>query len=94
MQRFEFCQPVRLRRPTGGGPSNPRGTAAFRGGFQSLPGSSFTEFGAAPATNSFLYSAVAEISFKNGISLAGKFDGESAQHSQTYIGTGRLRYTW
>ena len=67
---------------------------SITGGFQSLPGSSFTEFGAAPATNSFLYSAVAEISFKNGISLAGKFDGESAQHSQTYTGTGRLRYTW
>jgi hypothetical protein len=41
-----------------------------------------------------LASAVAEVSFRNGISLAGKFDGEFAEHSHTYVGTGRLRYTW
>jgi len=50
--------------------------------------------GAAPASDSLLASAVAEVSFRNGISLAGKFDGEFAEHSHTYAGTARLRYTW
>jgi uncharacterized protein with beta-barrel porin domain len=62
--------------------------------FQSLPGSSFTVIGAAPASDSLLASAVAEVSFRNGISLAGKFDGEFAEHSHTDTGTARLRYTW
>jgi outer membrane autotransporter protein len=70
--------------------SDPSMTATF----QSLPGSSFTVFGAAPARDSLLASAVAEVSFRNGISLAGKFDGEFAEHSHTYAGTARLRYTW
>ena len=70
--------------------SDPSMTATF----QSLPGSSFTVFGAAPASDSLLASAVAEVSFRNGISLAGKFDGEFAEHSHTYAGTARLRYTW
>ena len=70
--------------------SDPRMTAAF----QSLPGSSFTVIGAAPVHDSLLASAVAEISFRNGISLAGKFDTELAPRSQTYVGTARLRYTW
>lgn len=70
--------------------SDPRMTAAF----QSLPGSSFTVIGATPAHDSLLASGVAEISFRNGISLAGKFDTELAQRSQTYVGTARLRYTW
>jgi uncharacterized protein with beta-barrel porin domain len=62
--------------------------------FQSLPGSSFTVFGAAPVHDSLLSSAGAEISFNNGFSLAAWFDGEFAEHSQKYAGTGRLRYTW
>jgi outer membrane autotransporter protein len=70
--------------------SNPSITAAFL----SLPGSSFTVFGAAPAHDSLLSSGVAEISFRNGISLAGRFDSEFARHSQIYAGTARLRYTW
>jgi uncharacterized protein with beta-barrel porin domain len=70
--------------------SDTRMTAAF----QSLPGSSFTVIGATPVHDSLLASAVAEISFRNGISLAGKFDTELAQRSQTYVGTARLRYTW
>ena len=62
--------------------------------FVSLPGSNFTEFGAAPARDSWLSSAGAEISLRNGISLAGWFDSELAKRSQTYTGTARLRYTW
>jgi outer membrane autotransporter protein len=70
--------------------SDPSITAAF----QSLLGSSFTVTGATPAHNSLLSSAAAEISFRNGISLAGRFDSELSQHSNTFIGTARLRYTF
>ena len=62
--------------------------------FQSLPGSSFTVTGAAPARDLLLASAGAEIGFRNGFSLAARFDSEFAQHSQKYAGTGWLRYTW
>jgi outer membrane autotransporter protein len=62
--------------------------------FLSLPGSSFTEFGAMPARDSLLTSAGAQIGFGNGVSLAAWFDGEFAEHSQTYAGTARLRYTF
>jgi outer membrane autotransporter protein len=62
--------------------------------FQSLPGSSFTVIGAAPMRDSLLASAGAEISFKNGISLAGLFDSGLAENSQTYSGFARLRYAW
>ena len=62
--------------------------------FQSLPGSSWTVTGAAPAHDLLLASAVAEISFKNGISLAGKCDTELSANSHAYIGTARVRYSW
>jgi len=62
--------------------------------FVSLPGSIFTVTGAAPAHDSLLASAGAQMSFTNGISLLGRFDSELSQHSQTYIGTAQLRYTW
>lgn len=70
--------------------SDPSITASF----QALPGSSFTVTGAAPAKDLLLASAGAEIGFRNGFSLAARFDGEFAQHSQKYAGTGSLRYTW
>jgi hypothetical protein len=60
--------------------------------FQTLPGASFTVFGAAPVHNSLLASAAAEIRLKNGFSFAGKFDGEIASRSQTYAGTGTAQY--
>ncbi len=62
--------------------------------FEALPGSSFTVTGAAPASDLLLASAGAEFGFGNGFSLAAWFDGEFAEHSQKYAGTGRLRYTW
>jgi uncharacterized protein with beta-barrel porin domain len=62
--------------------------------FEALPGSSFTVTGAAPASDLLLASAGAEIGLGNGFSLAAWFDGEFAEHSQKYAGTGRLRYTW
>ena len=70
--------------------SDPR----FAPSFLSLPGASWVETGAVPARDLLLASAVAEISFRNGISLAGKFDAELSPHTQTYIGTARVRYSW
>ena len=62
--------------------------------FQTLPGASFIVNGAAPAKNSALTSAGAELRLANGVILLGKFDGEFASHSSTYAGTGTVRYTW
>jgi outer membrane autotransporter protein len=62
--------------------------------FQSLPGSSFAVTGAAPASDSLLVSAGAEMRMGRGFSLAGWFDGEFARDSQTYGGSVKLRHTW
>ena len=63
-------------------------------GFQTLPGSSFTVNGSGTVPNSALLSAGAEIRFTNGISFGAKFDGEFADRSQTFAGTGTVRYVW
>ena len=62
--------------------------------FQALPGASFIVNGAAPPKDSALASAGAELHMTTNWSLAAKFDGEFAKGSQTYAGTGTLRYTW
>ena len=49
---------------------------------------------AAPPPNSALASAGAELHMTTNWSLPAKFDGEFASGSQTYAGTGTLRYTW
>jgi uncharacterized protein with beta-barrel porin domain len=70
--------------------SDPNITASFL----ALPGSSFTVTGAVPATDLLLASVSSDMSFGNGYSFGLRFDGEFAEHSQKYAGTGRLRYTW
>ncbi|MFL9823426.1 autotransporter domain-containing protein [Rhodoplanes sp. SY1] len=63
--------------------------------FQTLPGApSFVVNGAMPVKDSALTSAGAELRVLNGWSLGARFDGEFADRSQTYAGTGTLRYTW
>jgi outer membrane autotransporter protein len=62
--------------------------------FQALPGASFTVNGATPPKNSALASAGAELNVTRSWSVAGRFDGEFASGSQTYAGTGTVRYTW
>jgi uncharacterized protein with beta-barrel porin domain len=62
--------------------------------FQSLPGSSFIVNGATPPKDSALASVGARLYFSRAWSFAAKFDGEFASGSQTYGGTGTLRYTW
>jgi len=70
--------------------SNP----ALNASFESLPGTSFTVFGAAIARDSALTSTGAQLFFTPNWSLLAKFDGEFAPTSQTYAGSGTLRYTW
>ena len=62
--------------------------------FQSLPGASFTVNGAPIPQNSALTSAGAQLFLTPRWTLIAKFDGEFAPGSQTYAGTGTLRYTW
>jgi outer membrane autotransporter protein len=62
--------------------------------FQALPGASFIVNGAAPAKDSALTSAGAELRYRSGWSLLAKFDGELAGNSQTYAGTGTVQYRW
>ena len=62
--------------------------------FQTLPGASFVVNGAAAPEDSALLSAAAEWRLVNGVTLIGKFDGQFADGSQTYAGTGTIRYAW
>jgi autotransporter-associated beta strand protein len=62
--------------------------------FESLPGASFTVNGAPMPPNSALTTAGAQLFFSANWSLLAKFEGEFANGSQTYAGSGTLRYTW
>jgi autotransporter-associated beta strand protein len=70
--------------------SDPTLSAAF----ESLPGSNFIVNGATIPHDSALTSAGAEIFFTPRWSLLVKFDGDFAPASQTYAGSGTLRYGW
>jgi outer membrane autotransporter protein len=62
--------------------------------FQALPGSNFTVNGAKPPQDSALTSAAAELHINANWTASAKFDGEFASTSQTYAGTGTLKYSW
>jgi autotransporter-associated beta strand protein len=62
--------------------------------FETLPGAGFTVFGAAIPHDSALTSAGAELFLTPRWTLLAKFDGEFANGSQTYAGSGTLRYSW
>ena len=70
--------------------SNPALSAAF----ELLPGSNFIVNGAAIPHDSALTTAGAEFFFTPRWSLLVKFDGDFAPASQTYAGSGTLRYVW
>jgi uncharacterized protein with beta-barrel porin domain len=70
--------------------SNPSLTAAF----QILPGTSFIVNGAAVPSNSALIAAGAALQLNKNLSLEAKFDGQFANTSQIYTGTGTVRYAW
>jgi uncharacterized protein with beta-barrel porin domain len=62
--------------------------------FQALPGSNFVVNGAAPPKNSALTTAAAELHINANWTAIAKFDGDFGSGSQTYGGTGTLRYSW
>jgi uncharacterized protein YhjY with autotransporter beta-barrel domain len=70
------------------------GNPALSAAFEALPGSSFTVNGAPIPRNSALVSAGAELIISSHLSLLARFNGEFAANSQTYAGTGTLRYVW
>jgi uncharacterized protein with beta-barrel porin domain len=70
--------------------SNPALSAAF----QALPGGTFTVNGAPIPHDSALTTAGAQLFLTPQWTLLAKFEGEFARSSQTYAGTGTLRYTW
>lgn len=61
--------------------------------FQTLPGSNFTVNGATPPSNSALTTAAAELHINANWTATAKFDGEFGAGSQTYAGTGTLKYS-
>lgn len=71
-----------------------RSAALIEASFPALPGSNFTVTGAAGDPNALLLSYGAELRLAGGWSVGTKFDGELAQHSQTFAGTGTVRYRW
>jgi uncharacterized protein with beta-barrel porin domain len=70
------------------------GNPTLDAAFLSLPGTSFIVNGAPIPHNSALVSAGAELFIARNWSVLAKFDGEFAGDSETYGGTGTLRYTW
>jgi uncharacterized protein with beta-barrel porin domain len=71
-----------------------RSPALINAAFPALPGSNFTVTGASGDPNALLISYGAELRVAGGWSVGAKFDGELAAHSQTYAGTGTVRYRW
>ena len=67
---------------------------ALNAAFQTPAGASFIVNGAPIPSNSALASVGAELHMTTHCSALAKFDGEFAGNSQTYAGTGTLRYTW
>jgi autotransporter-associated beta strand protein len=67
---------------------------ALSAGFQALPGGTFTVNGAPIPQNSALTTAGAQLFLTPRWTLLAKFDGEFAGGSQTYAGSGTLRYLW
>lgn len=68
--------------------------SALNAAFQGLPGSSFVVNGAPIPADSALASVAAELHVTTRWSVLARFDGEFARNSQTYAGTGTLRYIW
>lgn len=71
------------------GGSRPTLSAAYNG----LPDTTFTVHGIKPVSDSLLVSAGVDLRRGNWL-LSAKFDGELADGSRSYAGTGVLRYTW
>ena len=70
--------------------TNPALTAAF----ETLPGGSFTVYGAPIPHDTALTAVGAQLVLSADWSLTGTFNGDFAPGSQSYGGNGKLRYTW
>ena len=70
------------------------GNLSLSAAFETLPGASFAVNGAPIAHDSALTSAGVELFLTSRWTLLTKFDGEFANSSQTYGGSGTLRYVW
>jgi uncharacterized protein with beta-barrel porin domain len=62
--------------------------------FQTLPGASFVVSGAAHAHDAALTTVSAEVTWRNGFSLAATFEGEFSNTTTSYAGKGVGRYAW
>ena len=70
------------------------GNPSLSAAFEALPGGSFTVNGAPIPHDSALTTAGTQLFLTPQSTLLAKFDGEFAKGSQTYAGTGTLRYAW
>ena len=70
------------------------GNRSLSAAFEALPGGSFTVNGAPIPHDSALTTAGTQLFLTPQSTLLAKFDGEFAKGSQTYAGTGTLRYAW
>jgi autotransporter-associated beta strand protein len=70
------------------------GNPAVTAGFVTLPGTSFVVTGAGLPRDALLVSLGPELRMLNGWTLRAKFDGAFARQSQSYAGTGTVRYSW
>jgi uncharacterized protein with beta-barrel porin domain len=96
--RFDYAMPMQTALLT------LRGRAAWahdysdnrvaNAGFLALPGSAFTVNGATADRDLLLVSAGAELTLRNGFSIAGSFEGEFSGNSESYAGKGSVRYRW
>jgi autotransporter-associated beta strand protein len=62
--------------------------------FQTLPGAAFVVNGAAQAHDSALVTGAAEMKWLNGFSIAGIFEGQFSNVTNSYAGKGVARYSW
>ena len=63
-------------------------------GFQALPGTSFTVFGASPDRDSALLDLGAELAWQNGVAASVSFQSQLSQNSQSYAGFAKLSVKW
>jgi len=69
-------------------------TPSIAANFQTLPGASFVVSGASIGRDAALTTASAEMTWRNGLSLAATFDGEFSDVTRSYTGRAVLRYQW
>jgi uncharacterized protein with beta-barrel porin domain len=62
--------------------------------FQTAPAAGFVVNGATPSRDAALLSAAADLRIAKSVMLTAKFDGEFANGSRSYVGTGAVRTVW